>query len=260
MMKLDWKTTALVAGLLLVTRSTAFGVVFDDRTPAQKVRADVGKQIAGYLKCLGRAALACEKTGGSPASECTVETGAVVAPADPKGKFAAAIAKCDAKLDFDRKAPNGSTSAQSYELIACPSYGSGLQFADMDQFQSFARLLKPVIDDLIGSMPFLSGCSDARWCAAEAKVLLDFVNALGKCEQLCENDYKDTKGNGGPTDDLVQCDAAGDPRAALCLDKATDKFLDKAEAWPFGTVVVSQLVPMIDDLNDDLFNAAPNCD
>jgi hypothetical protein len=259
-MKLGWKTTAVVAGLLLITRGTALAVVFDEKSPEQKLRADVGKQVAGYMKCLGSALLACEKTGATGARECTLETGVALAPADPKGKFAAQIAKCEAKLDYDRKGPRGNSSLQNYELIGCPSYGSGLQFADMAQFQSFLPLIKPAVDDLFGSLPFISGCSDAKSCYFAQKLMLDLLNGLNKCELACENDYKDTKGNGGPTDDVFQCDVVGGLDAGQCLEKAADRFRDRTPTWPFGPLVASTLTGLVDDLNDDLFNAAPSCD
>lgn len=67
-MKLVWKTTALIAGLLVMTGSSALAVIFDDRSPAQKLRADIGGQMTRYTKCLGNAALACERTGALPVS------------------------------------------------------------------------------------------------------------------------------------------------------------------------------------------------
>lgn len=130
----------------------------------------------------------------------------------------------------------------------------------MAQFQSFLPLIKPAVDDLFGSLPFISGCSDAKSCYFAQKLMLDLLNGLNKCELACENDYKDTKGNGGPTDDIFQCDAAGGLDAGQCLDKTTDRFLDRAPTWPFGPLVASTLTGLVDDLNDDLFNAAPNCD
>jgi len=259
-MKLDWKTTALAAGLLLLTRATAPAVVLDEKTAAQKLRADVGSQLARYVKCIGAATVACEKTGDSTAAECDAETGIATPPADPKAKFAKAIAKCDAKLDFDRKGPKGNSSLANYELIGCPSYGSGLQFSSMAQFQSFAPLLKPVVGDLVAGIAFASGCDDAKACANASKVMAGFVDALGNCELRCENDYKDKKGNGGPTDALAQCDLAGDPRAQLCIDKAVDTFVDKAEDWPFRDLAVTQVSALFDDFYDDLFNAPANCD
>lgn len=259
-MKLAWKTTALVAGLLLVTRSTTFAAVFDDKSPAQKLRADVGNQITRYTKCLSNVLLACEKTGFQPGAECSLETGTASAPADPKGHFAAQIAKCDAKLDFNHKGPKGNTSQQNYELIGCPSFGAAAPFADMDGFESAAGFLKGVFDDFVSSMPQASGCTDTKSCKTETKVLLDFASAVGKCETLCENDYKNKRGNGGPTDDDVQCDlSSGDPRVQLCLDEAVDKFFEKAAAWPLSNLAALAVVTLMDDLNDDLFNVAPNC-
>lgn len=260
-MKLDWRTTALVAGLLLVTGSAARAVVFDEKSPAQKLRADVGNQFARYAKCIAAATVACEKTGASTAGECDAETGIATPPADPKAKFAKAIAKCDAKLDFDRKGPKGNDSLQNYELIGCPSYGSGLQFASLAHYQSFfAPGMKPLIGDLVANIALASGCDDAKSCANAGKIIAGLVDALGKCELSCENDYKGKKGNGGPTDSETQCDLGGDPRADLCIGKATDTFLDKAADWPLRDLAVAQIAPLFDDFYDALFNPPPNCD
>lgn len=259
-MKLDVRTMALAAALLLSTGSAAHALIFAEKTPEQKLRADIGKQIFGYLKCLGQAAVACEKTGALPARECVVATGVATAPADPKAKFAAAIAKCDAKLDYGRKAPRGSTSLQSYELLGCPSYGSGLQFASLEQYKQILLTAKSVIDNFVGNMPFVAGCTDAKSCAADAKHLLGLIDSMARCKLACENDYKDRKGNGGPTDDLAQCEPTGDPNAQACLAKVTDKFLDKAADWPFGASVVQSVTQVADSLSDTLFNIQDQCD
>lgn len=258
-MKVDVRTTALAAALLVATGSAAHALVFADKSPEQKLRADIGKQIAGYMKCLGKAVVACEKTGVLAGAECTVEGGAVTAPADPKGKFAAAVAKCDAALDYGRKAPRDLTSLQSYELLGCPAYGSGFEFSGLEQYAQFLLLVKPSLDDLVDDMPFVSGCTDAKSCAAAAKVLLDAADAIQRCKLACENDYKDKKGNGGLTDSLTQCDGTGDPNAQACLTKAAGKFLKKADGWPLRDAVLPALTPLLDQLIDTLWNIADQC-
>jgi hypothetical protein len=251
--------TALAAALLLTTGSAAHALVLTEKSPAQKLRADVGKQIHGYLKCLGKAAVACEKTGASTDAECILDTGAVTAPADPKGKFAAAVGKCDAALDFGRKAPRDLTSFESYQLLGCPNYGIGFTFSGLEQYAQFLGLVKPAMDDLIDEMPFMSGCSDAKSCANAAKILLNLIDGLNRCDLTCEEDYKDKKGNGGTTDDLVQCDATGDAKAQACNAKVAAKFLKNADAWPLRDLVIPQIAPMFDGFNDRLWNIADLC-
>jgi hypothetical protein len=258
-MRLDLRTTALAAALLLTTGSAAHALLLTEKSPAQKLRADVGKQITGYLKCLGKAVVACEKTGAATDAECVLETGATTAPADPKAKFATAVGKCDSALDFARKAPPDLTSFESYELLGCPNYGIGFLFSGLEQYEQFLLLVKPALDDLIDEMPFMSGCSDAKSCANAAKVLLNLIDGLNRCDLACEEDYKGKKGNGGPTDDLAQCDATGDPKAQACNAKVAGKFLKSAEDWPLRDLVIPQIAPMFDGFNDRLWNIADNC-
>lgn len=253
------RTAALTAALLTTTGSAAHALVFAVKSPEQKLRADIGKQTFGYLKCLGKALVACEKTGTSVAPECTVENGVTAGNADPKGKFPAAIAKCDAKLDFARKTPRGLTSLQGYQLLGCPSYGTGFEFSSLEQYAQFLLLVKPAIDDFVPNMQLVAGCTDAKSCAGAAKVLLDYVDALGRCRITCEEDFKNKKGNGGTTDDSAQCSATGDVNAQACRTRATDAFLKKAKDWPFASAVPPGVGPVVDQLGDELWNIPDQC-
>lgn len=261
-MRLYWRTAALAAALLMVVRPPAFAALFQEKTPEQKLRADVANQVSGYTKCLATALLACEQSGALPAAECQLATAVASAPADPKGKFAAAIAKCDAKLDYDRKGPKGNTSVQNYELIGCPSGSSpspGSRLADMDELESIARKAKPAIDQVATVLPTVSGCTDTKSCVAAAKLVLGYAAAFGKCETTCENDYKNKKGNGGTDDSFVRCGFTGDPKAVGCIAKAKAKFLDKAASWPAAAAVVAAVDSIIDQQSDALFDVPPNC-
>src|SRR5436309_2661791 len=120
-MKLDHRTTGVALALLIVAGTSASAAVFADKTPEQKLRADVASQVGAYTKCLAGALLSCEKTGALPGAECNLTLATATPPADAKGKFAIAVAKCDAKLDYNRKGPKGNSSVQNYELIGCPS-------------------------------------------------------------------------------------------------------------------------------------------
>lgn len=257
-MNLRKKTLALVAGLMLTTTCAANAVVLDDKSPAQKLRADVANQLAQYKKCLANVVLACEKTGIFPAeAECDLATGVAALPADPRGVFAAQIAKCDAKLDFDKKGPKGNSSVQNYELIGCPNYGAGVRFADMDAFAAAASFLKGTITGYVGGISSASGCTDDKSCKTDAKIILDLDKGLAKCVTACENDYKDKKGNGGPTDDLGQCDS--DPAVQACFNKVVGKYLDKAADWPVRDFAAFTVFQAIANLSDAIFNAPDDC-
>lgn len=249
----------MIAGLLLSASTAANAVVLDDKSSAQKLRADISKQVVSYMKCLANVQLACEKTGISPAPECNLATGTAVAPADPKGTLASQIAKCDAKLDFDKKGPKGNTPLQNYELIGCPSWGAGVRFADMTAFEVAAGFLKATVSGFVGNVESASGCTDNKTCKADGKLIFDFIKAVSACQTACENDYKDKKGNGGPTDSTTLCEANGNLTTQACVLKAFAKFSDKADTWPSTQLAAIFVIDEVDDLNDGLFNAPDAC-
>jgi hypothetical protein len=258
-MRLDWRTTAVIAGLLLSASTAAHAVVLDDKSPAQKLRADISRQVLSYMKCLANVQLACEKTGILPAPECNLATGTAVAPADPKGTFAGQIAKCDAKLDFDKKGPKGNSPLQNYELIGCPSWGAGVRFPSMAQFQAAAGFLKATVTGFVGNVTSASGCTDNKTCKTDGKLIFDFIKAVSACQTACENDYKDKKGNGGPTDSTTLCEPNGNLTTQVCILKAFDKFSDKAVTWPSTQLAAIFVIDEVDELNDGLFNAPAAC-
>jgi hypothetical protein len=109
----------VLASLVTVAVPDVGAVVFPKEAPAQKLRADIGRQRLDYLRCLTRSVLACEKTGVLPGPECMLATSTAAMPADPDGKFPDAVLQCDTKLNYARKAPEENTSRQDYELIGC---------------------------------------------------------------------------------------------------------------------------------------------
>ncbi|MBY0278825.1 hypothetical protein K2Z84_26110 [Candidatus Binatia bacterium] len=259
-MKLDVRTTALAAALLLTAGSAAHALVLAEKSPAQKLRADIGKQMTGYVKCLGRAYVACEKTGTQTGTECTLATGTAAPSADPKGKFANAVAKCDAKLDFTKKAPRDLTSLESYRLLGCPRFTLPFQLSGLEQLQQAFLLLKPALDDIIPTnMPAASGCNDGKSCAVAAQAVLDFLDALNRCELSCEEDYANKRGDGGTTDNLTRCDATGDPNAQACITRATDRFRAKASFWPQRDAVIATFTPLLDPFFDSFWNIPDQC-
>ena len=115
----------VLASLVTVAVPDVGAVVYSKESPAQKLRADIGRQRIEYLRCLTRSALACERTGVLPGTECVLATSTAAMPADPQGKFPEAVLECDKKLNYARKAPEENTSRQNYELIGCPGDSDG---------------------------------------------------------------------------------------------------------------------------------------
>ena len=86
-MKIMVPSILVLASLVTVAVPEVGAVVYSKESPAQRLRADIGRQRVEYLKCLTRSALACEKTGVLPGSECVLATSTAAMPADPQGKF-----------------------------------------------------------------------------------------------------------------------------------------------------------------------------
>src|SRR5262249_58638170 len=76
-----------------------------------------------------------------------------------------------------------------------------------------------------------------------AKALLKYGTSVNKCQTKCENDYTDSKGNGGPTDSTTQCalaSASADMTFKLCAQAARAKLDAQAvdgSGKPTGTGV-----------------------
>ena len=260
-MKLDVRTTALATALFLTTGSAAHALVLAEKSPAQKLRADIGKQVVGFAKCLGKAVVACEKTGSQTARECTLgSTTPIAAPsADPKGKFPAAVAKCKAKLDFSRKAPRDLTSLESYQLLGCPKFTVPFPLGGLDPLEQLVSMLGQAIDQVIPDPVLASGCTDGKSCAVATQMMLELLDGLNKCELSCEEDYADKRGNGGPTDSLTQCDATGAPAMQACVERATDRFRARASAWPAREAVITTFTPLFDQFLDGFWNNPDFC-
>src|SRR5262245_41892349 len=102
------KGLAAAIAALLLSSTVASAHVLDpkiDKVPS-KLRADVAKQVTGYTLCLVKAASKCESKGVLSSAECDLATGAVSyepSPGSETTKFQAAVAKCDDKLDLDKK-------------------------------------------------------------------------------------------------------------------------------------------------------------
>ncbi len=276
------KRLMVVAGaavLALGSASIARGHVIDpsastaDKALA-KLRKDVGKQVGKYTFCLVKAATNCEKGGVSSAPECNLATGAV--SFESMGgkyttKFQDAITKCDSKVNLSKKGTD-------YQGIGCPgdcnTMAAGLQqCTDMAAFQASALsatsgvksqlgLLQTGIDAACGTDTGAMQTDQARIdCVANnAAVLVKYAKGLVKCQEKCENDYKDKKGNGG-LDNGNSCLSAtmgADPVFTTCDNAALTK------AGTLTPVVNALVLPAlrstVNDANKGLYDRFdPTC-
>lgn len=198
---------------------------------------------------------------GSTTNPTTLFTG--VDPNTPKiaDKFEADVQKCISKVDYSKKGAKDGTPTSKYEAIGCPGdcddvTAGDQRCTDMSQYQDSS--LEGTLDtvNLLGAaIPALAiqqpppavdpaGCVppsnvDPAIFAKEAKafdkcitnavsVVAKFAAAVQKCIAGCEADYKDKKGNGGPTDGPPTCNLAAidnmNPDAfGACYLKALEK-------------------------------------
>ncbi|HSP98938.1 MAG TPA: hypothetical protein VL049_17080 [Candidatus Dormibacteraeota bacterium] len=263
------------AGAVLAVASVAAANVIDptvgDAQKADyKLRADVAKQVAKYTFCLVKAATKCEKKGTSSVPECHLNTGAVdfeAMPGDLTAKFQDGIAKCDAKLVLTKKGTD-------YVGIGCPgdcnAAAPGVQqCADMNAFEATVEGTATLADAKV-NLGILAAAIDAS-CATDlgglptdqaridcafnnAKALSKYGQGLFKCQQKCELDLKDKKGDGGLTNDpncLVGV-MGSDPAFNTCAASALTK------AGTLSPTVASGVVPLvqvaINTATDGLFN------
>jgi hypothetical protein len=255
---------AIVAAL-----GTASALVLTEKSPEQKHRKDVAKQLSKYVLCLTKAAQKCEKTGVTTAVECHVDTSVVDPPADPKGKFAPAVAKCIGKVNLAKKSPSqGATPITDYEGIGCPgdsnSGSSGDQrYTDLTAYQAGTLTMIRSQIGAIASGIDAAGCApgtnhtdqaDLDCVALEGLKITTLVKGLFKCGNKCENDYKDKKGNGGTTDG-PNCHDGGDPNFQICADAAQAKATKKG---PFDPGVEAAILPAVvsalTTADDDIYN------
>jgi len=261
---------AAVAAGVLVSSLNASALVLTEKSEAQKLRADIQKQSHGYIACLVKAATNCEKSGNTINRECVLATSTATAPADAKGKFAPDVAKCDAKLNYLKKAKT-LTATTGYTGIGCPGDSdagtAGDQpYADMTAYQaSVAPASKAQIDTLALALNGLTGCAmnaDPLKCqAAEIKRVAAYAIATQKCQLACENDYKNKKGNGGPNDSATGCSlnalgngSQGDVNFTACIDKAYGKLTKTPLPAGVSAGLLPLLAPALNDANNDINN------
>jgi len=269
----------LAGALAIVGAGQAHALVLQNRTEAQAIRQELSKKVPEQLACLVKATLACEASSTTLGADCSLLTAGTQNGADAKGKYAAAIAKCDAKWNVIRK-NKSYTDAGAYEAIGCPgdsdSNTNGNQrYTNMSSYQVGANLivknqlhlLSLILASSVDTDPAAPGnqsCGDEKCLARAATGLLKYVQALQKCIIACENDYSGKKGNGGPTDGsecLVEASGiSGAAGSAPAFDACVDKAWASANKKPLALGSLAGGVgSLLGNLAQRFFDAPSNC-
>jgi hypothetical protein len=263
------RRVAFLCAGALIAATTAHALVLTEKSPEQKFRRDVGKQLTKYTLCIVKAAQACEKNGTSTAVECHLDTGVVDGGIDPKGKFGPALQKCADKVALAKKSPSGGTDpVGDYQGIGCPGDSNAgtagdQPFADLTAYQAGSEANSRAQIAGLALLIDTFGCAAGTGNTDEADIACVQSNAekLGalakgvfKCGDKCENDYKAKAGNGGTTDS-PNCAQGGDATNQLCLDAALAKATKKG---PFDAGVLSGVLPAVQaaltTAGNDLYN------
>jgi hypothetical protein len=266
---------ASLGGMALLA-SSASALILADKSDEQKLRKDIQKQQSKLVDCLVKSALKCEKNGVTISPpECDLTAGTDSTPENDDAGFAADIAKCESKVDYTKKLFGD--IASDYDAIGCPgdatppapdnpysdlvAYQAGAQTAAKEQIDTLATVLAGSSGAACGSEPTPE---DQNKCAVDiAKRVGGYAKGVFKCFGLCENDYKDKKGNGGPNDganctldaDGSAPNNSGDANFNACVDKARVK-AEKKGALPN---IFNLLHSALNDANVDLFNENEVC-
>lgn len=265
------KGIAILAAFgLMLGASAALGHVLDPSVDAAtkaaaKHRADIAKQVSKYTFCLVKVAQKCEKGGANSGVECNLATGNAYSP-EATAKFQAAITKCDSKVALAKK-------GNDYVAIGCPgdcnASAPGVQrCTDVAAFQASLLsvtasspkgqlgLLATIIDGACGTDLGGANTDPARIaCAADqAKLMSKYAQGVFKCQAKCENDFKGSKGNGGPSNG-VECTAGApgaDPVFTACVNKGLSKVSPKFS--PSVAALVPVVNAVINDATGGLYN------
>ena len=269
-----------VAGALaIIAAGQAHALILPAKSEPQAIRQEISKQNLAQTACLVKANLACEASSTTLGSNCDLLTGGVTNGADAKGKYVDAIAKCDSKYNFMKKAKT-LTPAQAYQAIGCPGDADAgtdgnQNFPNMGAYQASANttiksqlnLLSAILGGSVDVDPGTPGnqpCTDEKCLAGAASGLSKYAQALQKCIIACENDYSAKKGNGGPND-LTVCavDATGitgapgsDPAFDACVDKA---WASATKKWLPLQGLAGTVGSLLGNAAQTLYNAASNC-
>lgn len=252
------KTVVILAVLaILGPLGRANALILANKSPEQKFRRNVARQLSKYVLCLTKAAQKCEATGVTTAVECHLDTGIADAPADPKGKFGTAVTKCTSKVKLAKKSPSkGLNPVGDYEGIGCPgdtdgSNGNGDQrWTDFSAYAAGAvTQVRTQIGAIAGGIDLL-GCANGSnhtdatdlACVTDNALKIGvLVKGVFKCGDKCQNDYKNKIGNGGTTD-AANCTDGGEPAFQICIDAARAKATKKG---PFDPDVEDFVLPLV---------------
>lgn len=247
---------AAVGCAFLLLAGSVSAEILADKSPEQKHRKDVGKQISKLVLCLVKQSEKCEKKGTSAAQECDLSDPPSSTIADPKAKqkFIDGIAKCESKLNLTKKGP-----ASDYTVFGCPGDSDTGTVGDQPypDMATFGAAISPTARDQLD----LLGVILNGLCAGDADCVLfnikngsKYAKGVYKCMAKCENDYKDKKGNGGSFDDPDQCypnSGNEDPNFAACVTKALDKAQKKG---PIQAGLIAATDAALGDADNDLYN------
>lgn len=277
MKRFIWMAAALcVFGVSAARAHVIDPDVSDANKDLAKLRKDIGKQGSKHVFCLVKAATKCEKDGVDSTVECNLANGNVsydVPPDKATTKFQDAIAKCDEKYNPTKKGTD-------YVGIGCPGdcdvgAAGTQQCANMSPAYeatvegttglTAAKVQLGGLASLINAACTLDGFGASNAdpvriaCVEQNAATLSFYSkSLFKCILKCENDFKDKKGNGGPSNgpDCNAADGGADPLFATCVSDG----LTKAETkkGPLSPSNASVLLPQINTAINNATNGLYN--
>jgi hypothetical protein len=292
-------SAALLAGVLLIGVQMSQGLVIPEADKDRvKFRLDVGKQIAKFADCLGKVGNKCiTKTDPNAFADPNNTICSALDPdssdgisAEDLAAYKTAIAKCESKINLSKKIPEGVGTTDAYadpnvglayphDPIDCPAIAT-----DMASYQDVViASAKKTVDEQMEQIPALctldSDLGPTKCATKSIGLLLKGAKGLFKCQQACEGDYANKKGNGGPDDALRCCNTQGPGTAtdgknrygACSVDAAyktcRDSVMSKAQAtadkltgfpalvWAGGK---AQLEAEVDNATLELFDATPD--
>ncbi len=253
---------SLAAGAILLGAAAASAEILAAKSPEQKHRADVGKQVSKLVLCIVKQSEKCEKKGTSAAQECDLSDppSSTIADGKAKTKFIDGIAKCESKLNLTKKGP-----ASNYSVFGCPGDsvpgGTDDPYADMAAFgtgisptaRTQLDLLGVILNGLCTGDPL--GQPDAASCVLfQIKNGAKYSKGVYNCMGKCENDYQDKKGNGGTFDDPAQCypgNASADDNFESCVNDTLAKAEKKGQ---LHDGLIAAINGALGDANNDLYN------
>ncbi len=266
----------LVAGVLALFSQSAFALVMSSGSPEQKWRADVRKQSAKFIACVVKATLKCEATGPAYGMDCDPSIPSA-AYADG-GKFVAAIAKCESKVDYTKKGDfyveSGCIGDAVTDDNADPATLGDQIYDDLAGYEAGSiAVIRGAVSVIGGNVPALSGCKTSSnatpvtageiVCAnAQAAALGAYAAGWTTCADACENDYKNSKGDGGPNDDpvCIYGDAGASAAFTACIDAARAKAYQKVTIAPaISALAIPLFTQVLNAGTNEVYNDPNDC-